>query len=100
MSAPPWIKGVRRTKVIGQQKSNENERLHKIFKELRLRYIKVVSDNIALRKALSKRRRRRPERRYEQEQEIAPGIAPGMLPDDSQEDVCEYTERLTQREDW
>lgn len=96
MPAPSWVEDVRRTKIIGRPKPDENERLCGAFKELRVRYIKVVGDNIILRNALAAKKRRRPER-YEQEQEITPGASP----DDYHEDLCEYSERLERdREDW
>ena len=99
MVTPRWVEDVHRTKVVGQ-KSDDMERIRGNFTELRLRYIKVVGDNITLRNALiSQKRRRRPvpRREYEQENEIAPG-APS---DDQQEDLVEYTERLQRkREDW
>lgn len=100
MSTPSWIKDVHRTKVVGNSKPNENERLRQILKELRLRYIKILGDNINLRKALASKKRRRNSKYFEQENEIAPGTPPGIVPDDYQDDVYTYTERLRRKEDW
>jgi len=97
MAGPRWLEDVRRQKVV-EQEPNDVERIRGDFLELRLRYIKVVGDNIILRNALAvqKRQRRHPSRTYEQEHEISPGIG-----DDYDEDVVEFSQRMQRhREDW
>jgi hypothetical protein len=96
--APSWTKDVQRTKVTGREPDPAGERAG-AFCELRLRYVKVIGDNIQLRNLLAaaekmgkarRRRKRGPERNYEQEHEYAPG----RTSDDATDDLVAIGDRL------
>lgn len=102
--APAWIKDVHRIKATGREPDPISER-ECAYLELRLRYVKMVGDNIQLRNLLAKaektrkgrRRTRGPYREYEQENECTPG----RVDDDVVEDLCAITDRLRgQEREW
>ena len=96
MAGPAWLEDIRRQKVVEPEKPSDIDQLRGDFSELRLRYIKVVGDNITLRNALSAQRRSSRHKSYEQESEISPGIG-----GDYNEDLVAYSERLQrEREGW
>jgi hypothetical protein len=97
---PAWVKmAIERTKATGQE--NPANDCEGAFKELRLRYVKVVGDNLQLRNLLAlaekagkrqqrRRRKQRPERTYEQENEYAPG----RTTDDATDDLVAIGDKL------
>jgi hypothetical protein len=91
---PPWASDVRRTKVRARQPDTV-EQLRGSYRELRLRYLKLLRDNVNLRSVLAQRQKQKPEkpvREYER----------GTLFEDEgyDEDLADRMDRLRNGETW